>query len=467
MRAITLMVIGVIVIAGCGGESSATPVPPSATPAPELTPTPTPIPTTPTPVATFDPGPVILPTVPLPTITPTPSAEVSLSNAMDGVALRATTLRNLSQTGPIERALVTREQAMAHLSKELAEDRDEVEVDEELYVTLGLLSGESSYYDLLLSVSTEVLLGFYDAEEEKIFVVAEGKSQLDPRDQITFAHGQVHALQQQHFNTHSIRERLKGNSDMSRAFRALTEGDASVVETLYTVSHLDREEQAQLQEDIQAQSAGLQAFNSAPQVVQRLITFPYIIGPRFVVSLFLTTNSWRPVDQAYGNLPRSTEQILHPQKYMSGEEPVIVELPDIAGALGEGWVLTRRDTMGEFFLFAYLETGTDPERAQSAATGWGGDSYSLLKGPDDENLLVSLIAWDDQDEAREFFDTILEVVRVRTEAEWQQTGVDETSFVMDLPDQDIYVRLDAEGTLLIFAPDAQTLETARAAVQGG
>jgi len=71
-------------------------------------------------------------------------------------------------------------------------------------------------------------------------------------------------------------------------------------------------------------------------VVQRTVTFPYREGARFVASLYLILNDWGFVDRAYTELPESTEQILHPEKYHASEEPVRVLLPDIAESLGAG-----------------------------------------------------------------------------------------------------------------------------------
>ena len=112
------------------------------------------------------------------------------------------------------------------------------------------------------------------------------------------------------------------------------------------------------------------------------------------------------MNEAFGNPPTSTEQVLHPQKYVSGEGPVAVSLPDVADALGEDWEEVYSDVMGEFFLRTYLETRTAEPAAALAAAGWGGDRYALLRGPGDEYALVSLIEWDTGQDAREFLNAM-------------------------------------------------------------
>ena len=54
---------------------------------------------------------------------------------------------------------------------------------------------------------------------------------------------------------------------------------------------------------------------------------------------------WPAVDQAFGDLPQSTEQVLHPDVYARGEDPVAVDLPDdLAQTLGAGWSRRRSRT---------------------------------------------------------------------------------------------------------------------------
>ena len=466
MRVLTPLVFALLIWAGCTGQSSSTPVPPSPAPEPSpiATPSPTPVPlptNTPEPSPTFDPGRVILPTVAIPT--PSPEPADPLSETLDAIISRTVMLRGLFSLGPIDREFITREEHRVLLREDLEEDRDDIDMAQELYVPLGILGRDESYFDLLLDIYGEDVLGLYDTEEQKLYVIQDNP-EFNPEDERTYAHEYVHGLQQQHFDIRSIRESLEDHSDRSRAFVALREGDATLSHTLYTVQFMDEDAIAALRE------AGLNAvpgaFEAAPHVIQRTIIFPYFEGPRFVVRLFLVFNNWDAVDQAYEDLPQSTEHILHPEKYLSGEEPIVVELPDLSSALGESWTELRRDTLGEFLILAYLETDLPPGRASTAAEGWGGDNYVLFKGPEDDNLLVSLIAWDSEGDAQEFFDTFLDFMQTRTGAAWEMAGGDGSGQIMHLPDQSILLSLDADRTLLIFAPDAETLEIVRMALQG-
>ena len=387
-----------------------------------------------------------------------------LSEALDILGDRASLVRSLFSRRIVEREFLTKQQLSERLLEDFEEDREDVLKYEELYEALGILGPDDSLVDILLAMFSEGVLGFFDTEEERIYLVSEG-SELNPQDQLTYVHEYVHSLQQQHYDINATFDELEENSDRSRAFRGLIEGDATVSEVLYMFQHMDEEERAEARAG--SDDASFDAFRAAPHVIQRTFTFPYIEGFQFVVALFTTVNDWDLVDEAFAALPQSTEQVLHPEKYTSREAPVTIDLPDVAATLGEGWSELLTDTFGEFFIQVYLEMSVTSERASLAATGWGGDRFSLLKSADDETLLYALISWDAEDEAREFFEAFLEFNEERTGSQWEQLAEDDdTRRLMSLDGQVVFVDWTGSDTLLIFAPDTEVLEAARSAARG-
>ena len=89
-----------------------------------------------------------------------------------------------------------------------------------------------------------------------------------------------------------------------------------------------------------------------------------------------------------------------------GEMPISIEMPDIGWVLGDGWKHVRTGVLGELFITAWLETDFSPQKASIAATGWGGDAYSLFEGPDGQGVLVLATVWDSEQDAEEFFVTV-------------------------------------------------------------
>ena len=276
--------------------------------------------------------------------------------------------------------------------EDLEEEREDIYVAQELYVTLGILDREEDFFEFNLKLFGEAVVGFFDTEEEKLYVVQD-TPEFGLSDILTYSHEYAHGLQQQHFDVHSTLEALKdGSGDASLAFRALIEGDAAVAETLYMITHMDEEQQTAVRQS--ASETVLDALNAAPHLIRRGFLLPYVEGLRFLVNLYLTpdlpTQGWASINRAYVEVPLSTEHILHVDKYVAREEPAVVELPGIAEALGVDWSELERNTMGEFFIMAYLEMGVPPPDAAAAATGWGrGQLRSFQGAPGPEPPVVA------------------------------------------------------------------------------
>jgi hypothetical protein len=90
-------------------------------------------------------------------------------------------------------------------------------------------------------------------------------------------------------------------------------------------------------------------------------------------------------------MPLSTEQILHPDRYAAGDQPL--EL----GFTGSGPdTLRYEDTLGEFeigLLFTQLLQDSSETAGPAFAQGWGGDRYRVYGA--DADALVWYSVWDE------------------------------------------------------------------------
>ena len=292
--------LALLLLSACGGGSSPTPVPstPTPTPTPSATPSPAPSPTpaptaTPLPTPTFTPGQVILPTVAIPTVTPVPTPVDPTGALMDTIGSRTSVLRQLFTLAPVERQIIDREELKVRLREDLDENKERTEAIEALYVTMGVLDRETDLQELLLGILGEDVLGFFDTEEKKLFVVRDAP-EFGPVEILTYSHEFAHSLQQERFDIHSTSEGLRDRMDELRAFRALVEGDASVTELFYTFNYMSEDERA---EAVAAgQNRPSSPIESAPHLLQRTIRFPYIEGAQFVAALYLSINDWDVVN---------------------------------------------------------------------------------------------------------------------------------------------------------------------------
>ena len=91
----------------------------------------------------------------------------------------------------------------------------------------------------------------------------------------------------------------------------------------------------------------------------------------------------------------------------------------------------------------------------------------LFEGPQGALLLQTVIAWDGEDDAQEFFDAFVQFTSARTDAEWQPIEGGPSAQTIALPGQVIFAALEGSQTTLVFAPDTDTLETAVSAPGAG
>src|SRR5205085_6086849 len=70
--------------------------------------------------------------------------------------------------------------------------------------------------------------------------------------------------------------------------------------------------------------------------------FPYEEGVAFAALLY-QNGGWDAVDAAFKNPPRSTEQVLHPDRYIGGDAPKPIALPALQL---NGWHRITEDTLG-------------------------------------------------------------------------------------------------------------------------
>ena len=115
---------------------------------------------------------------------------------------------------------------------------------------------------------------------------------------------------------------------------------------------------------------------------------------------------WARISQAFTELPQSTEQILHAEKYLAREAPMRVHTPDISSVLGARWKRIDYDINGEWGLYLILDEYLKAvDESKRAAAGWGGDRYALYEEARSGKLfLTQLTRWDTEQDAREFYD---------------------------------------------------------------
>jgi hypothetical protein len=351
---------------------------------------------------------------------PQPQEAAVASASARNAAIVATTAEILKATSEI------RELPILHPVKSGAQSRSQIEhmvirnLDEQTSAPglhaaqqamkkLGLAPADFQYKPFLIKLLTEQVAGYYDPKQQEFFLAdwidLEGQKPV-------MAHELTHALQDQHFNLRRFDHWPKGESDAELAAHALIEGDATLAMKVYMT--LNPMVAFAFIRSFGANLTPSDQFKQAPRSLRDTLVFPYETGLEWTTALY-KKGGWPAVSQAFKELPQSTEQIIHPEKYFAREAPVKVSLPDVHVQLGSKWKRIEYDVNGEWSYYLILDQFLKSEaESKRAAAGWGGDRYALYEGATaSELLLTQMSAWDTETDAREFFEAYSKRTRLR------------------------------------------------------
>lgn len=334
--------------------------------------------------------------------------------------------RGVGTTAPVKKGLMLRDELRDVLFQKFEEETDDAELRGEFLslVRLGLIDPDLDYEKFLLDLLTEQIAGFYDNEKQELYI-------LEGQDEATLdavmSHELFHAIQDQTWSIERVRGPERENTDRTTARVALIEGDASAVmldfelapegASFTDIPFLEGLIRGLVQATGTQTGAANDLLASAPLVLQESLVFPYVEGMLFVAAI-KKRGGWPAVDALYLDPPMSTEQILHPERYLERDHPVAVDFA-IPAALGTDAIFDS--VSGELGLrlflkqhFVELAGGDDVALAYRAAEGWDGDRARLYENGDGaERLFVQLVALDSESDAAELTEALDRVSALR------------------------------------------------------
>src|SRR6059036_1111287 len=137
---------------------------------------------------------------------------------------------------------------------------------------------------------------------------------------VIVAHELTHALDDQYFHIDGMLERADGDGERAGGVAAVVEGSGTLAMTLFLVrdmasGQLTPDAAREFRESEAGQARRLKA---APQVVQRFLVGPYVLGMYFLLrgdfaALPRDTVPKEDLDRAFRDPPVSWEQVLHPE----------------------------------------------------------------------------------------------------------------------------------------------------------
>jgi hypothetical protein len=253
------------------------------------------------------------------------------------------------------------------------------------------------------SLHRSQMIAFYDEFSNQVHV----RERAREDDDLPFvvAHELGHSLQFQHFRVPEIANVVDEDARLARL--SLVEGDAMVVMAAFASDEnhvplsraLVRLAQGALESSLQGYKAAIEQspeLRSAPPFQRERLMFPYQAGGSFVAQVH-RAGGFSLVNRLYEVPPATTEQILHPEKYLQGELAVPVRTP----AAPAGFRTLQSGHVGELLVRAMLDVCNDRPISYQAAAGWGGDAFTVVMSGERAGLLF-VSTWDSEADAQEF-----------------------------------------------------------------
>ena len=154
--------------------------------------------------------------------------------------------------------------------------------------------------------------------------------------------------------------------------------------------------------------------SDAPMYIQQILLFPYSYGASFLQKAWKNHPGWESINKIYSDLPASTEQIIHPEKYFDvRDDPKPVSALNPTARLGSDWKIVYRNVLGEFSLGLLLNLHLTDEHSRKSVSGWGGDEVMYLENGSGQDAAFVNTIWDTEEVAEKFFQAMDEWFRKR------------------------------------------------------
>jgi hypothetical protein len=319
-------------------------------------------------------------------------------------------IRGMKFKQPVEYSVLGRADIKGALTKRMSAvfSDDEFEQQANAIWRIGLLPEKYPLKERLISLLGEQVAAFYDQHEHRLYMYDDASLE-SPMNQMILAHELMHAMQDQHHSLKSLPLEEKRNDDRALAAAALIEGEATLVMSDFMMRNptgrmvLDNLTTMFVQ--------NMAELVKAPRMLRESLLFPYQDGLAFCLAGF-HRRGWLAMTDAYKNVPRSTSQILHPEKFFrEREEPIEIAWADVKF---QGKPAQWDNVLGELGIRMLFADWHNDEVAQNASAGWRGDRYLSFESGES---FVWKSTWANQGEAAEFYQAEKDLLARRYKAQ--------------------------------------------------
>ncbi len=237
------------------------------------------------------------------------------------------------------------------------EDSAELAVSGHVLSSLGMIPADADLVALMRKTLEIGVVGYYDTDTKGLVVRG---AEFDLYSKLVLVHELTHAHDDQWIGLDRP-EFDEAEDESEFGFLAITEGNASRVDDMWR-SSLSESEQAELSalERSALSPEDIEVYLALPPFILQMQFSPYVDGAA-LVNKIAAAGGEDAVDAAFEDPPRSSEQVLHPNQYLSEEADDLPPLPVADGDIIDQGVL------GELSFRYWL--------GERVGEGWGGDHY--------------------------------------------------------------------------------------------
>jgi hypothetical protein len=265
-------------------------------------------------------------------------------------------------------------------------------VEGRMLEALGAIPRGTDLRRIVSELIESQVAGFYVPEKEDLVVPGLPEAPLGAFDRTILAHELEHAVADQNLDL-PLDDPDPEAMDANQAVLAVVEGDATLTMQQYAVAAISSFEQLGLLSDPRL-AESQQALTDVPHYLVAQLSFPYETGLTFVCDLY-ARGGWKAVNRAYRDLPRSTAQVMFPERYGTRERPVELRAPKPPA----GFEAVLRTTFGAANLKWLFEapggdTAKSIEDPLSSAAAWAGGEIHVFSRAEATALSLHLAGRD-------------------------------------------------------------------------
>jgi hypothetical protein len=334
----------------------------------------------------------------------------------DRIFAEISMVRGFKVNRPIAKAFVKRKEIETRALRisDALNPPGELDSERKLLFKLGLIPQQYDLSEFLGKAALLSTISLYDSQTKVLYIADSLADEQQEAILSSLVPNLAYAFLDQHFGASLEHTRVEGNQDASVARWAVLTGDSLAAVFNYKLgsSAYSRVEVRDVRRFFRFLLEEQMA-DDTPQSLMEMGVFSGVAGFSFI-QFYLKWNDWKDAARLYSDLPLSTEQIMHPERYVgSRDDPTQVKEQTPPDVLSSSWKRVYSNTLGEFVLYLHLKEFISEQQAKWAAQGWDGDRAELFESPDGKLTLVLRSVWDSEKEANQFSQAYAKLINQR------------------------------------------------------